>query len=200
MPFPKKLLTSNEQIVREMRAHWKALIRPVVLTIIVWGAAGFAYTAIGSGPAWIALVVALVLWIVVAGWPILQWRFTEYAITNERLIARSGVIAKHAKEIPLETINDITFTQTLLDRILRAGDLVLESAGERGQQVFNDIGRPEQIQKLIYETAEARKVAFSRGGAHLSVADEIAKLADLRDRGVISSADFEARKAKLLES
>jgi membrane protein required for beta-lactamase induction len=32
-----------------------------------------------------------------------------------------------------------------------------------------------------------------------SVADELAKLADLRDRGVISSADFESAKTKLLD-
>lgn len=200
MPFPRRLLTSGEQVVHEMRPHWKARVAPIVWTIVVWAAAGLIYGQLGDGQrAWL-IPGALLVWIVVAGWPLLRWRFTEYTVTNERLISRSGVIAKRAKEIPLERINDVTFTQSVLDRLLGAGDLVLESAGESGQQLFNDIGHPEQIQKLIYETSEARKAAFRAGGGQSSIADEIAKLGDLLDRGLITDDEFAARKRRLLSS
>jgi hypothetical protein len=85
-----------------------------------------------------------------------------------------------------------------------AGDLVIESAGTQGQEVFADIRSPESMQRTIYERAEAREASTGRGGAApqppASISQEIARLADLRDRGVLSEDEFQAQKAKLLGS
>ena len=53
-------------------------------------------------------------------------------LTNERLIRRSGGLDRHGLEIPLEQVNSVTFTQPILERILRSGDLLIESAGAQG--------------------------------------------------------------------
>lgn len=203
MPFPRKLLTSGEEIVVELRPHWKALVGPVLWTAALGALTGVLFAKIGGdlrGPLRLILAAgALVAWWLIAGLRLLRWFFTEYVLTNERLIARSGVIAKMGKEIPLERINDITFRQSVLDRFLGSGDLVLESAGELGQTTFDDIPNPAEMQKQIYATAEERE-AMHRGAGGLSVADELSKLADLRDRGVLTAEEFEARKRRLLES
>lgn len=205
MPFPRKLLTEDEVIILDLRPHWKALVAPLFWTVIIWAAAitvivkattpdGDVNTALRGG----AFVVALVLWWMAAGLRILRWKFTEFVLTNERIIQRIGVIAKTAKEIPLERVNDVTVNQSVLDRMLGAGTITLESAGEFGQTTFSEIGHPIEVQKRIYEAAEARK-GLGRGMAGgVSVADELAKLADLRDRGVISPEDHDAAKRKLL--
>jgi uncharacterized membrane protein YdbT with pleckstrin-like domain len=202
--FPKKLLTSGEVVVHEVRPHWKALVGPAFWTLLVAVATGFLFVkANGShrGPIRLAIVgAAFVVWWVIGGLTILRWWFTEYVLTNERLIARTGVIAKRAKDIPLETINDITFHQTILDRLLGSGDLILESAGEHGQEVFDDIPHPADMQKEIYAAAEQRRIGVHGGGGGVSVADELAKLADLRDRGILTPEEFETRKRRLLES
>jgi uncharacterized membrane protein YdbT with pleckstrin-like domain len=199
VPFPKKLLTSGESVLAELRPHWKALVGPGFATLVIAVATGFGFARIkGASWRWTVVGIALLVWFLVAGMSAIRWRFTEYVLTNERLIARRGVIAKTAKDIPLETINDITFHQTILDRVLGSGDLVLESAGEHGQEIFDDIPHPAWMQKEIYAAVEQRRIG-SRGGG-VSVADELAKLADLRDRGVLSAEEFEARKRRLLES
>lgn len=202
MPFPKRLLTEGEEIVLDLRPHWIALAGPVLATILIVAGAVVAHVLrdrlTEGGGATFTLVVAalaLVLWIPLAGWPILQWRFTQFVLTNERIITRSGVIAKRSKEIPIETINDVTFNQTILERVINAGDLVIESAGETGQNRFTDVRRPEEVQLEIYRRSERRK-GLDRAP---TVADELAKLADLRDRGVLTEAEFQERKRRLLE-
>jgi uncharacterized membrane protein YdbT with pleckstrin-like domain len=201
MPFPRKLLTEREEILLDLRPHWKALVTPVFWTVVIFSAAGFGIAKAGGTEAGairlgIALV-ALVLWYMVAGLKMLRWRFTEFVLTNERIIHRTGVVAKTAKEIPLERVNDVTVDQGVLDRLLGAGTITLESAGEYGQTTFDEIAHPIEVQKRIYEAAEARK-GLDGPRVAVSVADEIAKLADLLDRGAITQQDFDAAKRKLL--
>ena len=95
----------------------------------------------------------------------------------------------------------MSFHQTILGRIVRAGDIVIESAGEHGQEPFTHIRHPERVQLEIYRASEARKgLSRIQPVAHGSLADELAKLADLRDRGVLTPEEFEARKRRLLET
>lgn len=208
MPFPQKLLTDDEHIILDLRPHWKALAEPLLWSVLLAVAAILLGSKVSGDNAaairWAIAGAAIVAWIWLAGIRLARWKFTEFVLTNERLIARSGVIAKVSKEIPLERVNDVTVTQSMLDRLLRSGDIRLESAGEFGQQTFDDIGHPVEVQKKIYEAAEARKGPAIVSGAHPgpgggSVADELAKLADLRDRGALTEDEFQQRKRRLLE-
>ena len=205
MPFPPRLLTDDEHVILDLRPHWKALVGPVATTCAIAGVAGFAFVKVGDGRAalrWALIGAALIAWVWTAGIRLARWKFTEFVLTNERIIARSGVVAKVSREIPLERVNDVTVTQSMLDRLVRSGDIRLESAGEYGQTTFDDIGRPVDVQKKIYEAAEARRGLGPDNGrgsrSAPSVADELAKLADLRDRGALTAEEFEARKRMLL--
>jgi hypothetical protein len=75
--------------------------------------------------------------------------------------------------------------------------LLIESAGESGQSRYSDIPDPEALQSIIYQQREARTVSLKRGGS--SVSEELAGLADLRERGVLSDEEFEAQKRRLLD-
>ncbi len=202
MPFPTRLLTEGEEVILDLRPHWIALLKPVMWTIVISVVAGIIWVKAGGDvqdEIRIAIVaLALVLWIPLAFVPAIRWRFTLFVLTNERVITRSGVIAKRSKEIPLETINDVTFGQRIIERVLGAGDLVIESAGESGQNRFTDIRHPEAVQLEIYRAAEARKGLGKPGGP--SLGDELSKLADLRDRGVLTEEEFQDRKRKLLST
>ena len=200
MPFPRRLLTEGEEVVLDLKPHWIALLKPVIWTLLIAVVTGLVWVKAGGDvqdEIRIAIVaIAFVLWIPLAATPAVRWFFTLFVLTNERVITRSGVIAKRSKEIPLETINDVTFGQRIIERMLGAGDLVIESAGESGQNRFTDIRHPESVQLEIYRAAEARKGLGRPGGP--SLADELAKLADLRDRGVLTEEEFQDRKRKLL--
>ena len=78
-------------------------------------------------------------------------------LTTDRVIYRSGVIAKHGIEIPLQRINTIFFSQRIFERLLGLGDLKIESASETGAQVFEDIRSPDKVQHDIYAQMEANE-------------------------------------------
>ncbi len=129
--------------------------------------------------------------------PFVAWATSHFVVTTDRVIHRAGFIAKHSMEIPVEKISDVKFRQTVFERMIGAGDLILESAGEFGQETFGDIRKPEEVQKTIYEMAEANQQELVPRQEQ-SIADELAKLDRLRDDGVISNEEFEAQKARLL--
>lgn len=154
MPFPKRLLTSDEEILLDLRPHWVALALPGL-----WGLASVATLVVIAQlelAAW-TTILPLGVFLIFALAPYVRWRFTTFVVTNERVITRAGVIAKRSKEIPLETLNDVAFSQSIVERILGAGDLTIESAGETGQNTFSNVRHPEQVQLEIYRASEARK-------------------------------------------
>jgi uncharacterized membrane protein YdbT with pleckstrin-like domain len=100
-----------------------------------------------------AVALALFLWL--AFWPFVVWRSTHFVFTNERVLLREGVFNRQQRDIPLTRVNDVSSSQTLLDRLLGCGRLTVESAGERGQSVLKEIPRVVQVQKVVYELVEA---------------------------------------------
>ena len=186
----------------EFRPHWKLLIWPVAILVVTAGIAVVLAINFDGRLGWVLpLAVFLAgLLIPVKRWYV--WLFSKFIITNERLIVRRGLIARQSKEIPLDRIDNISFSQTVGERIVRSGDLLLESAGEAGQSRYSDIPRPEETQALIYRIRDARirDLEGTRRHHPRSRADELAKLAKLHDEGVLTSDEFAAEKKKVLEA
>ena len=205
MAFPRKLLNEGEDVVLDLNPHWWFLFPHTValLAAIVFGLFALAGEWHGALQilAGVLILVALVWW----GMRYMAWRTTNFVVTTDRLVYRNGVLSKSGIEIPLDRVNNVLFSQKLLERVLGAGDLVIESAGESGRQSFSDVRKPSAIQNEIYKQIEANENRkFDRigsgGSSSMSVADELAKLDDLRARGVISADEFAAQKARLLGS
>ncbi len=202
MAFPRKLLNETEEIVLDLNPHWWFMVKQTALLVaaLVLGAVALAIDAHGVLQilAGLLIIAALVWW----GVRYMDWRTTKFVITSDRLIYRHGVLSKQGIEIPLERVNNVLFSQRLFERMLGAGDLVIESAGESGRQAFSDVRKPSAVQNEIYRQIEANENRkFDRigsGGSSQSVADELRKLDDLRSRGVISEEEFMAQKARLL--
>ena len=199
MPFPRKYLNEGEDVVSELHPHWRVFVKPVLL-VLVLSAAALLTRNIRILPLVLAGLAALsFLWLLVR---YVKRATTQFVVTTDRIITRSGVIAKRGREMPLERLNDITYHQSLFERLIGAGDLVLESAGERGQEVFADLPRPARVQNVIYreiERAKSRDADRMAGRRELSVPEQLEKLDELRQRGVLSQAEFDAKKAQLLE-
>jgi uncharacterized membrane protein YdbT with pleckstrin-like domain len=160
MAYPSRLLADGEHVDIELHTHWKALVGPVIALLVIVPAGSYAAARIPSGSSQtavrIVIAVAAVLaliWLTLL--PFLRWVTTIYVLTDHRLILRSGIIARSGRDIPLARINDVSFSHTAFERLLRCGTLVVESAGERGQVTLTDIPRVEQIQRRLYELVEA---------------------------------------------
>src|SRR5688500_4389739 len=127
MGFPRELLADHVEVIFDLKPHWVAVIPSVFWTLAAIGVTIASAAFLNGVVTFAALGVAVVLWLVLAVPPFVRWQFTRFVLTTDRLITRSGVIAKQSKEIPLERINDVAFNQTILDRVLGAGDLLIES-------------------------------------------------------------------------
>jgi uncharacterized membrane protein YdbT with pleckstrin-like domain len=199
MPFPRRLLFEGEEVVRDLRPHWWFFAGPAALVaasvlVLVWVAAAVSedwLTLAVSG-----VVLASLVWF--AG-RYLRWATTNFVVTTDRVVFRSGVIAKRGIEIPLERINTVFSHQRILDRILRNGDLTIESGGERGTETFFHIPTPAEVQNEIYQQLERSQQRSAQQVAPVDVVAQIDRLDDLRKRGVISEAEFQAKKAQLLD-
>jgi len=201
MGYPQKLLSAGEEIKTEFRPHWSQILREGLLTIMVAVLLILVATGPFNPPGWV-VVVLVVAWFVVVVAAFVRWWTTQHVITNERVIHRAGLISKKGTEIPLEVINDVAFKQSIVERLLGSGDLLIESAGTHGQSAYTDIPHPEQVQKLIYEVREARMAEMRSGGApsapSASPVGQLDMLSRLHDEGKLTDEEFESEKRKLL--
>jgi uncharacterized membrane protein YdbT with pleckstrin-like domain len=205
MSFPRKYLNEGEEIVVEMRPHWFFLAAPAVSLFLALVLAIVVSARVAGDVQRLALIPLLLLVVVSLVWFVVRyakWATTTFVVTTDRLIHRHGVVSKSGREIPLERLNDVSFHSTIFQRMLGAGDLLIESAGERGQQLFASFPHPEQTQNLIHhqiELAQGRDADRVAGRREPSPLEQLEKLEELRVRGVISQAEFDVKKAKLLD-
>jgi membrane protein YdbS with pleckstrin-like domain len=210
MAFPRRLLVEGEELVLDLRPHWIALVGPAVITVVSL----FAWIVLPSkvhGSAhgfvfWVVTAAAVILigWLAVR--PAIAWATSHFVVTSDRVIHRRGLVAKHSMEIPLEHVNDVRFSQNVLERMIGAGTLVIQSASEQGREEFKDVRHPEDVQKTIYRVGEQNEGRMYRGGSSSSppmsptVTTELERLADLRAKGVLTEDEFQVQKARILGS
>ena len=214
MAFPRRLLIDGEELVLDLRPHWVALVGPIAVTVLVvvgWILAFLLAPDDGSGRdavIWGALAIGLLILIWYPLRAFIAWATSNFAVTSDRIIHREGFLSKHTMEIPLEAINDIRFQQSLFERMVGAGDLVIQSASEFGRNVFANIRNPEHVQRTIYEQGEGNKERMYQGRsstpppspspASPSVTTELERLADLRNKGVLTESEFQNQKKRIL--
>ncbi|GMQ92999.1 MAG: hypothetical protein BMS9Abin12_0476 [Acidimicrobiia bacterium] len=204
MSWPEDALTADETIVTTFRSHWKLLAVPISFFVLLSIGWGLVIKWLDIGVWGFLIYLALALWLVVT--PFLRWWTMLYVLSSERLMTRHGLISKSGIEIPLENITNVNFSQTVFERVIGAGDLLVESAGTSGQSRFKDIPRPDKFQTELYRIREERTLYLSgrhdtapqqRGGA--ANAEAIQALAELHEQGHISDEEFEAKRRQLLE-
>ncbi|MCW2533711.1 MAG: uncharacterized protein JWP62_3281 [Blastococcus sp.] len=154
MPYPDKLLAEDEEVARHLHPHWLTLFWPVVWFLVVVGGGSFGMAAIPAGRQqgvyrMLILAFAVVLLLVFVLVPLLRWRTTHYVITTHRLLFREGIMSRRGRDIGLSRITDVSYRQTLWDRIINSGTLTIESAGDSGATVLKQIPDSEGVQQLL---------------------------------------------------
>jgi uncharacterized membrane protein YdbT with pleckstrin-like domain len=203
--FSRKLLNDGEEIALDLHPHWEYFLKSglallAAIALGIWVLTAFDHAALDAGAG--VLVLAALIWF---GLTYARWATTNFVVTTDRLIYRHGVLSKHGIEIPLERVNTVFFSQSIVERMLGSGDLVIESAGEQGRQSFSNVRKPSAVQNEIYrqmESNENRKFDRIRGDAPSSgqsIPEQIQQLDNLRQQGLLTQAEFDAKKADLLK-
>ncbi len=158
MGYPDNVLADDERVVLHRHPHWKRLVGPLLTLLLATALASFtaAYVQSLDWSATTKLVVCaaiLVVWLVVIGWlavwPFLTWWTTHFVITDRRVMFRHGLLTRAGIDIPLARINSVEFRHGLLDRLVRTGTLIIESASQDPLE-FYDVPQVEQVHSLLY--------------------------------------------------
>ena len=215
MGYLEDLMGKNEKIVLTTRQHWITIVGALLvngfLVLLLLGIG--VISSVFLGPlGWIAIsvtgIIALVpLWRLVSDW--LHWLNDLYVVTNRRIIQAQGIINKHVIDSSLEKINDVVLTQSALGRMLGYGDLQILTGSEIGVNLLRRIAEPVRFktemlnqkeamgQMGAFETKTQRTLAAAPPTAG-DIPELIAELDELRKKGLITEAEFQEKKAKLL--
>jgi uncharacterized membrane protein YdbT with pleckstrin-like domain len=160
VPYPDKILADDEKVVEHLHPHWITLVPATFWFLVVCAAAGvgIAYAPDhGTGRTVVlitVIVVGFLLLCYLTFTPWILWKTTHYVFTSHRVLIRRGVLRRTGRDISLQRINDVGFSQSLWDRMVGAGTLTIESAGEQGQEVLVNVPNSDQQQQLLNRLIE----------------------------------------------
>lgn len=202
MSYPRRLLNDHENVTVDLHPHWWFLAAPTVAIVASMAAAVATLVMTDSDTTqqsiagWGSLTAlgASAIWLVIR---YSKWLTTHFVITNLRIIFRSGLVSKRGIEIPLDRVNTVHFHQGVIERILGAGDLLIESGGESGQQRFTHIRQPDRVQRVIHAEMDVSRQR-SNGEAVTDVADQLERLESMLLRGSLTPDEFDRQKRRLL--
>lgn len=169
---------------------------------------------LSTGIGWIA-VIAFVVWLADTIYEFVQWRTTRFAVTDQRVAYQSGVIRRSGVSIPLNRINNVNFDQSMIARMLNNGVVTIESAGETGDSVFENIPDPEKVRTVIFAQMEADEQADSHRDAAAirdalqgqvptaattpTAQSRIEELESLHQSGLVSDEEFEVKRQQIVD-
>ena len=212
MPGEKMILASNP--------HWFYFWKQVaaaagiigLLLLLALVEADWLDTFLG----WLiwAAVIVLVIDLVIE---FIQWKTTRFAITDQRVAYQSGMFRRRGVSIPLNRINNVNFDQSVIGRMTNNGVVTIESAGETGDSVFENIPDPENVRAVIFAQVEAdeqrdsdrdaaalakalqQQTQSAGGPAEKSPQERLAALDDLKAKGLVDDAEYAAKRQQILD-
>lgn len=199
-------LEQDEKVVLVIRPHWISLFWPVFLAVAAI-AAGILIGDYGY--------IIPVVFICFAVYKMFERNRNLWAVTDLRVIDEFGVFSHNSKESPLDKINNVSYNQTFWGRLFGFGNVQIQTAAEIGSTTYHNVEKPKKLKDTITQMQEEYKksqiyiqarelakaiVSESKKSATTNAADEVEKLYDLKQRGILTEEEYTARKKKLLES
>ena len=208
----------GEEMVIASNPHWfyfwkqvAAGVGVIGLLLLMWAwDVSWLDTILG----WL-IVLALVVLVVNTIYAFIQWRTTRFAVTSERVAYQSGIFRRTGVSIPLNRINNVNFHQSFIARLLDNGVVVIESAGETGDSVFENIPHPEEVRTTIFQQVAADEQRDSdRNAASLAKAmqdkmppppagpgadERLHQLDELRAKGLVNDEEYARKRQQILD-
>lgn len=145
------------------------------------------------------LMAVAIVPVVLALWRLLWWQREQYFVTNLRILQVEGIVTKRVLDSSLEKVNDIELTQSLFGRVFNYGDLEILTGSDVGVNLLHTISDPFRFKRAIIDAKS--HMAFDQdglGGRTETSMRLLASLNDLRDSGMLSDAEYQAKRQQLL--
>jgi hypothetical protein len=222
MSYGDSLLARGETIVYRGRQHPLAPISDAVRPAAIF-LAGLVLEFVAGAisvletPIRLLGLVGILVGLAWMGIIYFTWRAQEYLITSRRVLKVEGLLDKKSGDSSLDKINDAVLSQGLLARILHYGNLDILTAAEEAIDRYEMLNHAVDFKKAMLNAKNALEDGHlstggpggewtPRGGgrpapapADEDVAAKLDRLADLRDKGKITQADYDKKKAELLD-
>lgn len=214
MAYVDDLLGNSEEKLLAAHPHWTVLAKRIAgsafLTILLIAIGIIAKVKITNDR--VGLIVLIVFLAVALIFYLqlfiqfLRWRNEHYIITDHRVIQVYGLLGKHSIDSSLNMINDLILNQTLFGRMLNYGDMQIVTGNDVGTDTLEHVADPLAFKRAVLAArdAYADRMSGYRTAPPVAVAGHedatalIARLADLRDRGAISQAEYDSKRVELL--
>lgn len=199
-------LKKDEKVLLIIRHHWLKLALPFLIWIVVGIICAISFNASTA-------MIIILITAVYPLWVYFNWINNIWAVTNLRVIDEGGFFTRHAKESPLDKINNIEYSQSFWGRILGFGNVDIQTAAEMGDSSYVMIHHPKLLKDTITHAQEAYKAARENNQAQqlakaisentsrpsqVMIADELNKLFELMQKGAITQEEYIVQKNKLM--
>jgi uncharacterized membrane protein YdbT with pleckstrin-like domain len=210
----------GEKMILHSHPHWWFFWKQVAAGIGVIALMVLAVSLNGtpSTAVWWLTLLAFVVWILNTIYQFFAWQTTRFAVTDQRVAYQSGFFKRRGVSIPLNRVTNVNFDQNLMARVLNNGVVTIESAGDTGDSVFENIPDPENVRNTIFAQVEADEVADSMrdaknlrdaiqglpvtgpgaGAPTASTAERLEQLTELRDKGLVTPEEFDAKRKEIV--
>ena len=154
MGFSMKHFSHDEVLVLDLHPHWWRFVKPVVVIIATLAALANTHRIPNDFLKDLALIIAQVLAVLAVlnlALQTLKWYRTHFMLTSQRIIFQSGVIARTRIDISLHKINVVNFHQNIFERLINAGDIIIEAGTEESVETIIGVRDPQNVQAYIHE-------------------------------------------------
>ena len=131
MSYVKRILEPGEIVTHVTRTHWRVYLPAILLLLLaILALAAASYVApdlivVPEIAAAILLVLALLSWIPA----FLQRWTTGLAVTNRRIVFKSGLFRRHTMEMNMTKVESVDVDQSVIGRILGFGTVTIRGTG-----------------------------------------------------------------------
>jgi uncharacterized membrane protein YdbT with pleckstrin-like domain len=201
--YARSLLGKEEKILFLTHPYWFILLRNALVELLLMAVIIVAVTL--ALPLWSQAAVFYILLLVPLVGIIrdfLIWWNRQYIVTNRRVIQIAGVFNKSVTDSSLEKVNDVKMEQSTLGRLFNYGNVEILTASELGVNLFERIGQPIRFKTAMLNAKEQLErgdlAAHTAANAPADIPAMITKLDQLRQKGILTDAEFQRKKAELL--
>lgn len=199
-------LQEGEQILYQAYPSRVPLLPPLTLAVVA-ALAGLVGWNLSGQQVWVLMLAGAVVAVALVMALVRYVRLSacHYVLTDRRLLRLRGILSQSSMDSYLDKINNVEHHQTLWGRLLGYGDVEIDTASESGAEVFPQISQPLAFKRAVdaataaYHATAAGIGPAAAAAAAPSGAERIRQLKRLLDEGLITQAEFEAKRKQLLD-
>jgi uncharacterized membrane protein YdbT with pleckstrin-like domain len=209
MSYIEKNLLQNEEITYRANLHWITFFGPLLL--ITAAGVSFLFSSIGQDENLNSIlnyagIIFILVSIFIGFSSLIAFLTSEFGVSNQRVLIKVGFIKRSTFELLLNKVESFQVDQSIMGRILGYGTILVSGTG-MGSEEFKNIADPLELKKNVQQSVKEYERNYHQGKTpalvnksdSVSVADEINKLVELKEKGVLTEDEFEEQKRKLLD-